>query len=80
MIVLVTVASDVVVAAVSFTIVTGLPLIVGVVPNVQPSGSFGRVGSVTVHSVPVLNGPMAALVAPAARLTVPSLAVPSLQS
>ena len=68
---LVTVDRFAVVAAVSLTIVTGLPLTDGV-PNVQPVGADGSVGSDMAQDVPVSNGPIAELVAPAARLTVTS--------
>ena len=43
---------------------------VGVVPKVHPVGALGRVGSVTTQFVPVSNGPIAELVAPAVRETV----------
>ena len=42
------------------------------VPNVQPVGAVGSVGSVTTQTVPVSNGPIAALAAPATSVTVRS--------
>ena len=44
------------VACVPFVIVAGLPDTDGV-PNVQPLGAEGSAGSLTVHCVPVSNGP-----------------------
>src|SRR5207249_1365935 len=46
-------------------------------PKVQPLGAVGSAGSVTVHTVPV-GMPLIVVTPPAARVAVPSWAVPSL--
>src|SRR5262245_19030286 len=56
-------------AASPLTMIARLPETDGV-PNVHPVGAVGSVGSETAHDVPVSNGPMAALVTPAASWTV----------
>ena len=65
---------------------TTVPSVVGAwlslrvgVPKVQPVGAVGVAGSLTTQVVPVGMPPIVVF-APAARLTVPSWAVPSLQS